>query len=420
MEPHMSPGPVDDDDAPFPPDSPMHMVDDDDDGPQPVPMSEDSRKASLGLSLSRDDTAENLNLSIGGLNVSNDDDDSASSKKRKAEKEVEESDPAKTKRRKRRKQKRQIVLNEQLELTAAQIRAQLADTSDIVRQEVHPSTWVPGKPAEKRQHPNKERLYANLSYERLFTRPSMGDDGHLAPELLELWARHTAVVVGKPFPYKLRDAEEAMEETRGQEEEVSDDPGPMIDDDGPPMPDDDDDQAQPMPDDNDDNPFPPDDDYLGPAMDDEEDEEQSIPGMNDSPDSRNSTLSFSLVNDLLGDDNDEDNPRQTLGSDELASNKSKWHKHTVQVFSLLKSRMSSGKTAEEEATEEDGEEATEKPSQLSYQSLSHGCTRRTAATVFLELLQLKTWDYVELDQDESFGDITILPGVKFDEEVPTK
>ena len=132
-----------------------------------------------------------------------------------------------------------------------------------------------------------------------------------------------------------------------------------------------------------------------------------------------STLSFSLVNDLLDrneDDDDEDNPRQTLGSDELTSSKIKWHKHTVQVFSLLKSRMSSGKKEGDESAE--GEE--KKPSELSYQSLSYGCTRRTAATVFLELLQLKTWDYVELDQDDSFGDITILPGAKFDDEVPTR
>lgn len=416
MEPPLTPGaPLDDDDGGFPPDSPMQMVDDEVGAPQTVPMSEDSHNLSLGLSVSRDDSVEKPNLSIGGLNMPNeDDDDSASSKKRKAEDGGDEAPKIK---RRRRKQKRQIVLNEQLELTGAQIRAQLNDTSDIVRENVHPSTWVPGKPAEKRQHPNTERLYALLNYERLFTRPSLGDDGHLAPELLELWGRHTAVVVGKTFPYKLRDAEEQeMEETRGQEDEMSDEPGPMMDDDGPPLPPGDDDQSQPQEDD-DNNQFPP-DDNIGPVMDDEEEEEQSLPGMVDSPDSRNSTLSFSLVNDLLGHDNDEDNPRQTLGSDELASNKSKWHKHTVQVFSLLKSRMSSGKMAQDEPAE--GKEATEKPAQLSYQSLSQGCTRRTAATVFLELLQLKTWDYVDLDQDESFGDITILPGVKFDEDVPTK
>lgn len=407
----------------------MAMMDDDD-APQAVPMSESTR-GSAGLSISRDESAtDNRGLSIGGLN----DDDSAASKKRKADgnDEEEETEKPKPKRRRKAKRKRHIILNEQLELSSAQIRAQLQDTSDIVRNDyVHPSTWVPGKDPEKRRHPNTEKLYANLSYERLFTRPSLGDDGHLAPELLELWGRHTAVVVGKPFPYELRNPDEQMEEARNaRADDVSegqgsdgqgsdsrgaatkdDDDEPMIhDDDEPPMIDDD--EGPPV----------PDDDNFDPAMDDEE-EEEGMEGMPDSPDSRDSTLSFSLVNDLLRgkEDDDEDSPRQTLGSDELTSSKAKWHKHTVQVFSLLKSRISSGKTtvaSQDESAE--GAEAAEKPSQLSYKSLSRGCTRRTAATVFLELLQLKTWDYVELEQDETFGDISILPGTKFDDDVPTK
>jgi hypothetical protein len=38
--------------------------------------------------------------------------------------------------------------------------------------------------------------------------------------------------------------------------------------------------------------------------------------------------------------------------------------------------------------------------ELSYNKLSKGCSRHTAASVFFELLQLKTWDFIELDQDE--------------------
>eukprot|EP00977_Amphora_coffeiformis_P007295 scaffold1581_cov169-Amphora_coffeaeformis.AAC.31 len=416
--------PLEDDDGGFmPPDSPMAMMDDDD-APQAVPMSE-STKNSAGLSISRDESAaDHRGLSIGGLN----DDDSAASKKRKADGDDEEdgAEKPKPKRRRKAKRKRHIVLNEQLELSSAQIRAQLQDTSDIIRQDfVHPSTWVPGNEPEKRRHPNTEKLYATLSYERLFTRPSLGDDGHLAPELLELWGRHTAVVVGKPFPYELRNPDEQTEEARNaraddESEGQGSDRGDVMkgDDDGPPMPDDD---EPPMIDDDEGPPIPDDDNNFDPAMDDEEEEER-MEGIPDSPDSRDSALSFSLVNDLLGGkDDDEDNPRQTLGSDELTSSKAKWHKHTAQVFSLLKSRMSSGNTvatSQEELT--GGAEAAEKPSQLSYKSLSRGCTRRTAATVFLELLQLKTWDYVELEQDQTFGDISILPGAKFDDDVPTK
>jgi chromatin segregation and condensation protein Rec8/ScpA/Scc1 (kleisin family) len=39
--------------------------------------------------------------------------------------------------------------------------------------------------------------------------------------------------------------------------------------------------------------------------------------------------------------------------------------------------------------------------------------------VFFELLQLKTWDFLELEQDESYGDILVAPGSRFDEEVPS-
>jgi hypothetical protein len=81
---------------------------------------------------------------------------------------------------------------------------------------------------------------------------------------------------------------------------------------------------------------------------------------------------------FLSDDDD----RQAAGSDLVSSN-SKWHKHTVKVFSMLKRNM---------ATDEDEEEqegAEPKPDQLSYFTLSEGCSRRTAASVFFELLQLK-------------------------------
>lgn len=113
--------------------------------------------------------------------------------------------------------------------------------------------------------------------------------------------------------------------------------------------------------------------------------------------SRESALSLGLVNDLedqiIGDETDE--PRQLAG-DELVSSSSKWHKHTVKVYSLLKRSM---------AGPED--EEGPKPDHLSFDSLSRGSSRRTAAGVFFELLQLKTWDFIELDQDESYGDIKV-------------
>ena len=91
---------------------------------------------------------------------------------------------------------------------------------------------------------------------------------------------------------------------------------------------------------------------------------------------------------------------------------SKWHKNTVKVFEVLKKNLISP----------DGEENDDdmpKKEYVSYNTLSDGVSRRTAAGFFFELLQLKTLNYIELNQDESYGDITISAGVKFTESPPS-
>jgi cohesin complex subunit SCC1 len=126
-----------------------------------------------------------------------------------------------------------------------------------------------------------------------------------------------------------------------------------------------------------------------------------------------SSFSLGAVNDLekelyqIGDEGEEggDQPRQVLG-DELVSHTSKWHKHTIRVLGMLKCNMNN----EDEPDEEP---------KLSYNKLSSGCSRRTAAGVFFEILQLKTWDFVELNQEKSYGDISITPGLRFDEPPPS-
>lgn len=132
--------------------------------------------------------------------------------------------------------------------------------------------------------------------------------------------------------------------------------------------------------------------------------------------SERSSFSLGAVNDLEKElyqvDDADDQPRQEVG-DELVSHTSKWHKHTIRVFGMLKRNMRS-----HNADEDDAEEM-EKQVQLSYNKLSAGCSRRTAAGVFFEMLQLKTWDYVELNQDKSYGDIVITPGIRFDEPPPS-
>ena len=127
-----------------------------------------------------------------------------------------------------------------------------------------------------------------------------------------------------------------------------------------------------------------------------------------------SSFSLGAVNDLEKDlyEVGADEDRQVAG-DELVSHTSKWHKHTVRVYGMLKRNMASRNA------DSDDEEEVEKPSQLSYNKLSAGCSRRTAAGVFFEMLQLKTWDFVELNQDKSYGDIAVAPGTRFDEDPPS-
>jgi len=87
-------------------------------------------------------------------------------------------------------------------------------------------------------------------------------------------------------------------------------------------------------------------------------------------------MTLGLVNDLeeeivVGADEDDENPRQAVG-DELVSSDSKWHKHTLKVYSMLRRNMGSTATDDED----------NKPDNLSYNRLSKGCSRRTAAGVF--------------------------------------
>ena len=97
--------------------------------------------------------------------------------------------------------------------------------------------------------------------------------------------------------------------------------------------------------------------------------------------------------------------------DANATTTSKWHKNTVKVFEVLKKNLIS-------PDGEDNDNDVPKKEFVSYDTLSDGVSRRTAAGFFFELLQLKTLNYIELNQNESYGDITISAGVKFAENPP--
>ncbi|CAN0079618.1 unnamed protein product [Scytosiphon promiscuus] len=117
--------------------------------------------------------------------------------------------------------------------------------------------------------------------------------------------------------------------------------------------------------------------------------------------------------DLNGAEGDEDNDASAVGGggggdggDEGRSDsggalpRHKWHPHTVKVLRLVQKQL----------------RAPRGPG-VTHGSLTRGAKRRTAAGAFFELLQLKTWDFVELSQQESYGDIKVTAGPRLNDEV---
>ena len=119
-------------------------------------------------------------------------------------------------------------------LSDEHIKNMLADTSDIVRQNIpHPADWNPDEDGEvdeltdpwggfnMKRRKNRGIVLETLPYEKLLARPNMADTGCLAPELLQLWANNAARINGKPhLPFRMRGkAREQQHEARAAETE---------------------------------------------------------------------------------------------------------------------------------------------------------------------------------------------------------
>ena len=165
----------------------------------PPPPDDDS---AMQLSDEGSQPKRRRDTSIGGLSVSHEEEEEETSKstKRKAV------GP------KRMRKRRKIVIdNDKTELTSAHIKDMLRDNSSNIRQHVpHPADWVEGVD----EMPSRIRdLTKILPYEKLFARPSLGDDGALHPDLIELWYRSTCRVTGARMPFRMRgDAGQAQRE----------------------------------------------------------------------------------------------------------------------------------------------------------------------------------------------------------------
>ncbi|KAL3774900.1 hypothetical protein ACHAW5_009119 [Stephanodiscus triporus] len=397
---------------------------------QPLPVADLSVDTTNDDESSRDRRRSNLgDLEISGL-----------------DEEASKAGPEKKKRKgtasgTRMKKRRKIVIdNNQTELTSEQMKAMLRDTSDIVLQNViHLASWPREDAEEEDNYLGLCPAIQRLPTDHLLARPCIGDDGGLAPELLALWGRNMCKITGKAgtqLPFRMLGkqgekqrgaiAEKLMEEAAAAEEEVEDEEklrsqqvrdsmdGHVLDDVEFGGGDHNVDFGEEEKHDDADleTPFDIQDEFGSADYKNDniaDDDELSVH-------SDRSSFSLGAVNDLekdfyeIGEEEEVGGhqPGQVAGD-------AKWHKHTIRVLSMLKRSMQSDHANEDEL---DNEEMG-KPAQLSYNKLSTGCSRRTAAGAFFEILQLKTWDFVELNQEKSYGDITITPGLRFDEPPPS-
>jgi len=310
-----------------------------------------------------------------------------------------------------RKRRRIVIDNDNTELSSEYIKEMLRDTSGLLLTPIHPASMAgPDLSADiSIDQVIAPALLENLTREELLARPSIADDGTLHPRLIQLYQRNQQVVLGDPLPFPIR-GEEAKEEARRRalEDEMQEQvrktrrsSGMMSEHDA-----DEEDEEQVQNEkglaEQDEIPMPStpivEEDIPMPAEQplDEFDEMMPEPER-PSLSTQDSVFSLGNVNDLEREffQKEDQNLRQQQGSD-LAPSSSKWHAHTVKVLETIKQNL-------------------EDQDSLSYQSLTKGCSKRTASGFFFELLQLKTWDFIDVRQEGSYGDVMIEAGPRFNE-----
>mmetsp|Transcript_53993 Transcript_53993/g.69336 ORF Transcript_53993/g.69336 Transcript_53993/m.69336 type:complete len:684 (-) Transcript_53993:252-2303(-) len=321
------------------------------------------------------------------------------------------------------RKKRNLPLDEVTEMSRAEIKENLASTADIVRLAIPP-----------RQRP---RIMGPLkTFPTLEERMHMPNITGLAPELREMF---TWTMRDEPLPFRLRKgynyagpvnkksrnvSDEPVEEGSQQEQEDQDqhhdEPSEEVEE----MRGDDNFEEQ-----QDDFDFQQDEEFNNQGDDEEpvpfEGEEQENGGEEEDlpPPLDMSAISADMSGNgsfltnagrfQLGAVNDIQADEETASSngyaseDESNNSVAQWHPHTKKVMTMLESEFDS-------------------KDKVSY---NHVCGinkkggskvgRRTAAGVFFELLQLKTWDYIEVEQESSYEDIIVTKGDRFDQGIPS-
>eukprot|EP00339_Tiarina_fusa_P026359 CAMPEP_0117011138 /NCGR_PEP_ID=MMETSP0472-20121206/9640_1 /TAXON_ID=693140 ORGANISM="Tiarina fusus, Strain LIS" /NCGR_SAMPLE_ID=MMETSP0472 /ASSEMBLY_ACC=CAM_ASM_000603 /LENGTH=580 /DNA_ID=CAMNT_0004713851 /DNA_START=193 /DNA_END=1931 /DNA_ORIENTATION=+ len=302
--------------------------------------------------------------------------------------------PPKPRRRKRRKV---VVDNEHTELSNEHIKSMLGDTDDIVRRQIHPAEDYDGDEGQEQDSNDGGGT-------PVLTEPFLARD--LNPALQQLWTDAFYQALDRPCPFEREEAaalegEGAAVDAEGQRRAASED-------------DDDDDSVgtgiggpAPGEEEGDKQDEESEDGGFSVNMDDQEEVDLQPVEMEESSEDeqpKDPELSqLGMVNDIFLDSDDEDDEtREAIG--DQSSSTTKWHKHTVTVLQLLQRRMLTSE-----------EEEVEKPQEVAFQDIANNCTRRMAASVFFETLQLKTWDFIDVEQDEEYGAIKISPGMRFAE-----
>lgn len=88
-----------------------------------------------------------------------------------------------------------------------------------------------------------------------------------------------------------------------------------------------------------------------------------------------------------------------------------WHPNTIKILGFLRKHF-------EAAERRDRRKGAKGPPSLSMHKIAADATRSAAANFFFEILQLKTWDYIQLKQGEPYEDITITKARRFDDPIP--
>ena len=84
-----------------------------------------------------------------------------------------------------------------------------------------------------------------------------------------------------------------------------------------------------------------------------------------------------------------------------------WHPNTVRMCKLLRARVAAS-----------AQQRPAAPPVVPLSAVTRNARRTKAANLFWEVLQLKTWDFIECNQEHAYDDIQIVPAARFHEAIP--